>query len=525
MEGENEGWREGNKGKRRWVRWMEGCGSGICAIPEQSGKNMEGWTTSRRNKSVSRKEQRNTGRSGNGVKFSTSLKYLDKSQSTITSSRPRTSQIRISSFGLQPSLLLAQDAGTSLHQSISSSDLHGKNLFPEWLTARKDFQDVRTQYERLDNIDCFLVCTKPSNQRSEFEIQAIINLMRTCPFFVSMKDYQLRTISQRFHSVSFKTGQTLMKKGDSADCLYLIVTGKVGIYIQEGVMIDQVIERNVVGETAINTRSIRTATVIALTTVKALRLTYEDYDITAFKIKLMDFHAVSQFLRGLAHFQDWNVAKLYRLASVILVMQYKKGQTLYSVGEPAHDLYVIREGKVAVQVEILLQRTNRWPVKKDRWQEVTLKRRFQKTLRVCEQGDFFGEQELSTHQPRHSTATCLTDSIIFIIKDEFYREIFSDREKKALCERFLEKTDSNLLINSLEKEKNDEVKTAESMLNGLNLNSLPVGRETFGGFGGKKKQKWAKLMVERRKLALRKGLVMEEKSEREIRSVEDYSGL
>lgn len=448
---------------------------------------------------------------------STSWQYLPG----LETSRPRTSQIPRSTFGLQPSLLtLSQALSSTLPQSASSPSL-SKDLFPDWLTSRKDFQDVRTQYERLDNIDCFLVCSKPFTQRTAFETQAVVKLMRSCPFFVSMKDYQLRTISQRFHAVSFRTNQKIIVKGEKADCLYLIVTGRVGIYIEEGVVMDEVIERNVIGETAINTRSIRTATVIAHCPVKALRLTYEDYDLTVFKIKLMDFQAVSGFLRSLEHFRDWNVAKLYRLASITLAMQYKQGQTLYSIGESAHDLYVIQEGQVEIKVEIEVERTNRWPVRQDRWQEVRLKRRFEKTLRVCGKGDFFGEQELLGNKPRRATAICKTDCIIFIIKDEFYREIFSEREKRTLCAKFNQRPDTPQLRISLETEKKDLVQTTEAMLNGLNTNSLPNGRESFTANVSQKRLKWARLLVNRRKNDLRRDLLSEEKSQREIRSMEE----
>ena len=449
---------------------------------------------------------------------STSWQYLPG----LDTSRPRTSQVPRSTFGLQPSLLsLSQAISNSLPKSASSPSVAAKDLFPDWLASRKDFQDVRTQYERLDNIDCFLVCSKPSTQRTAFETQAVVKLMRSCPFFVSMKDYQLRTISHRFHSVSYKAGQKVIAKGAKADCLYLIVSGRVGIYLEEGVAMDEVMERNVIGETAINTRSIRTATVVAHCAVKALRLTYEDYDLTVFKIKLMDFQAVSSFLRGLEHFQDWNVAKLYRLASVILVMQYKKGQTLYSIGEPASNFYVIQEGQVEVKVEIETERTNRWPVRKDRWEEVRMKRRFEKTLRLCGKGDFFGEQELQSGQARRATAICKTDCILFIIKDEFYREIFSDRQKKALCTKFDQRPDTPQLRISLETEKRDLVQTTEAMLNGLNTNSLPDGRESCAANVNKKRLNWARLLVSRRKTQLRRDLLGEEKSQREIKSMEE----
>jgi hypothetical protein len=59
------------------------------------------------------------------------------------------------------------------------------------------------------------------------------------------------------------------------------------------------------------------------------------------------------------------------------------------------------------------------------------------------------------------------------------------------------------------------------MLNGLNTNSLPNGRESFTANVSQKRLKWARLLVSRRKYDLRRDLLSEEKSQREIRSMEE----
>ena len=436
------------------------------------------------------------------------LKSIPKTHRPTTSSSSR-----LLTSATSRSKIYLYDAPTAPSLSMSGSG----ELFPGWLTAKKDFQDVKHQYENLACIDCFLVCSKVASQRNDFERQAVVNLMQSCPFFSTMKEYQLVNISERMHSVAFKAGQKLILKGERADCLYLIVKGKVGIYIDSDKPTDEVIEKNVIGEAAIQSRSIRTATVIAHNDVKTLKLTYEDYDIVAFKIKLMDFNLVSSFLQSMEHFSDWSIAKLYRLASVMIVKQYQKGQSLYNIGEPPFDLFVIRQGTVALKVEIEVEKKNRWPLYKGRWQEASTTKRFEKILRNCHEGDFFGEEELMAGVPRKSTAICTSDScLLFLIRDEFFREIFSERDRKALSTKISIQPSPVQLKKALKTEKAAIITTTEAMLNGLNTNCLPEGREVFAGGVGKKRMGWARRLVDRRKQRLREGLVYKEKSVCEV---------
>ena len=100
------------------------------------------------------------------------------------------------------------------------------NVYPEWLSNRKDFQDLRSQYEHLDKIDIYSVCLKPAASRSDYERKAVMRFMKSCPYFASMKEDQLADISDRLLSIRFEKDEILIRKGEIADCMYMIVKGK-----------------------------------------------------------------------------------------------------------------------------------------------------------------------------------------------------------------------------------------------------------------------------------------------------------
>lgn len=353
--------------------------------------------------------------------------------------------------------------------------------------------------------------------RSDFEKQAVVRLMRSSPFFSSMKNHQLVNISDRLHSVGFKAGEKLISRGEKADCLYLIVSGRVGVYIDSERCVDEVIERNVIGEAAIQTRSLRTATVVAHVDLKTLKLTYEDYDIVAFKIKLQDFYAVTNFLRSIEFFSEWNISKLYRLASAVIIKQYEKGQILYNVGEAAHDFFIVREGEVAISVEIELESRNRWPIEGGRWGEVSAKTSFQKTLRTCKTKDFFGEEELIGKTVRRSKAVCQSQlGVFFLLRDEHFRDIFNDKDKKLLCLKYNIRPNTPQLQASLRREKRTNMLKFEAMLDGFGTNSVPEGRKVFEGSQNQKVLKLAKMLVAKKKEARNKHVVRLAKTQREV---------
>jgi CRP-like cAMP-binding protein len=402
---------------------------------------------------------------------------------------------------------------TSLSQHVSLSDF--PSLYPSWLVSRKDFQDLRLQYERLDRIDVFAACQKSYLLRSDFEKKAVIKMLKACAFFGSMKEHQLGEIADRMVSKEFETGMLLMKKNERADCMYLLLHGRVGIYLDEnGLAKDEVIEGNVIGEAAVQGKNHRTATVKAIVPVKALRLTYEDYDLVVYRLKLQDFYDVATFLRSIEYFSMWNISKLYRLASVIIVKHFKAGQHIYNIGEMAHDLYIVREGVVSLRVEVKVEKSNRWPTKAHEWTRVQMTHKYEKSLKNCEVGMFFGEHDLITRTCHNTNAICASEScLLFIIIEDFFREIFSDKDCKALDEISLMRPNTRHLREELEREKRLIHVSSEAMLNAFDINNLPIGRGLFLTQRDIRKAKWAQRIVRKKQGDMRRDLVTLQKEE------------
>lgn len=359
---------------------------------------------------------------------------------------------------------------------------------------------MKSKYERLDTIDCFLVCLKPMLLRSDLEIKAITKAVKRNPFFSSMKDSQLVEVVERLHSVHFPKDTVLMAKHDPADCLYLILSGKVGVYIEDNKCVDEIIAGNVVGESAIQTRSMRSATIIAHEDIQALQLTYEDYDRVLYRLKLQDYIAVAAFLQSLPFFSEWNHSKLYRLASVMMVKHYQKGQIIFKRGETPHDLYMVREGSISLSLDMSLTKSNRWPVSSHEWHQLDSAKTFDITLKQCSAGEFFGGEELIERKLLRSTAVCSSDYVLlFILREEFFNEIFSEKDRKALYQQVYSRPDTSQIHYLLEHARTQFRANTEAMLNALDTNPVPAGRDIYETPELKKREKWARSLHQARR--------------------------
>jgi len=446
------------------------------------------------------------------------LRYEGTHSSFGISQSPKEAKEKLK-LRLTPSLYRLSDRVStkpSILPALSSSSIHDDpftsptsdpgHLYPDWLESRKDFKELRNRYERLSSLDVYQICKKQGVLRCDFERMAVVKFLEDCPFFASMKGTQLTELSDRMTSLSFSAGETLMHEGDPADCLYLLLQGTLGIYNDHNLLMDEVTHGNVIGESAIQNKTRRTATVKAHDQAQALKLTYEDFDAMAFQWKLRDFYDVANFLSKIDYFSDWTLSKLYRMASVSIIKQYQKGQVVFTKGEYARDLYIVKQGEIHMDIELDLELANQWPTASHQWACIHTTRRYRKTVRSCLAGDMFGERELIDGAPLSATATCASTAILCIVKQQFFVEIFSEKDRKRLY-RLTERPITRDLRYELAFEHKKAKAMSSALLNALNTNPLPAGRSLFEVRGSERKLEWARKLVQRQKLKERKGVV------------------
>jgi lysophospholipid hydrolase len=97
-----------------------------------------------------------------------------------------------------------------------------------------------------------------------------------------LSDSTRQELSAQFERVHLASGETLIRQGERADCLYLLVTGRLRAYVERGdgsaAVVGEVGRGEVVGEMALLIDEPRSATIRAIRDSELLRLSKEAFD-------------------------------------------------------------------------------------------------------------------------------------------------------------------------------------------------------------------------------------------------------
>ncbi|HEX6136793.1 MAG TPA: cyclic nucleotide-binding domain-containing protein [Casimicrobiaceae bacterium] len=103
-------------------------------------------------------------------------------------------------------------------------------------------------------------------------------LLRNVPLFSGLGTSELKLLAFTSQQLSFAPGEVLMRRGDPADCAYVILDGEVEVIgtTSAGEFVIAVLGRNTVtGEIGVLTDAPRTATVRAKVPVRVLKVSPE----------------------------------------------------------------------------------------------------------------------------------------------------------------------------------------------------------------------------------------------------------
>jgi len=100
--------------------------------------------------------------------------------------------------------------------------------------------------------------------------------LKSIDLFSQIPGEDLARVAQIAEELDFEEGERIMQEGEMGDSMYLIVDGVVQVFKGERKVVE-LSERECVGEMAILDSEPRSATVQALSAVRALRIEREDF--------------------------------------------------------------------------------------------------------------------------------------------------------------------------------------------------------------------------------------------------------
>ncbi|WP_159886033.1 Npt1/Npt2 family nucleotide transporter [Paenibacillus puerhi] len=318
--------------------------------------------------------------------------------------------------------------------------------------------------EWLKEVACF--ATLPSRDLAATDSRTAeqlhrVNLLHHVPVFQGLTSKQLSGIATRLEQLTVSSGQLIIQEGEPGDCMYVLVTGRAGVYRNEQKLGDLHPE-DCFGEMALFSQGLRAATIRAETDLVLWRLdssTFYDIlfnhtSIAVEMVKLLSRRLRSVLEQGGVERQP-EVSGLSEIASAsvgidrqtsldpgmdlsrhevilrrILTLQkidlfahltqddfiwlaqsmeeveYSPGQRICRAGEFGDTMYAIVSGHVRVH-------------------------RGEKTIAELKEGEYFGEMAVIDSGPRSADCTAVHDVIVL----ELHRDLvtaFYEQNKNVL---------------------------------------------------------------------------------------------
>ena len=245
--------------------------------------------------------------------------------------------------------------------------------------------------------------------RKDWERNEVIAKIEGLPLFSHFPEENLKKILQSSKVLDFSRRTTIIKQGDPAREIFVLLEGEVEV-IRSGRQggdewVSELGAVSVFGEAALVDDQPRTARVVSKGPVYVLRVPIDALRQAAEESQairyLEDFRnaiLVNQFFASSPVFRSLSTNSIDFLSSRGSLEYFDQGQLVFSQGDLGDSLYLILRGSVAVVVHDTL-------------------------VNNLSQGNFFGEISLIANIPRTASITALEPSVLFRISSDSFWEV------------------------------------------------------------------------------------------------------
>ena len=96
---------------------------------------------------------------------------------------------------------------------------------------------------------------------------------------------------------------------------------------------------------------------------------------------------------GVNIIREWNLVKIMTYADQLSEITYAPGKTIYTVGEPSENVFIVKRGTIQLEVFFLVKTIIDLPVSYDGYTQKTVSRVIARTVRTIGRGEQFGFEE------------------------------------------------------------------------------------------------------------------------------------
>ncbi|KAG7376446.1 hypothetical protein PHYPSEUDO_013402 [Phytophthora pseudosyringae] len=269
-----------------------------------------------------------------------------------------------------------------------------REVFPAWIRERKDFQVFFPRFSDHVVTDEEILqqgVPKEPSERNIVELQCIARWIMRIPSMSTFLDLNQATeIAKLARYRAFRPQEYVFRKGGIGDACYLVLSGEVHILI-DGEKVATVTKNSAFGDIALQlenatrgadvqaafppgsghvTPSPGANSSLPAIGCEVLMIMAEDYHKTLARCQTRRRkHLVNWLHTEVTLFRDCVESKLHFFELVSIDVPLKKGEVLYTQGESVGAFYIVRSGRVRLEVDIQYERRHRWPCGNHKWKQ------------------------------------------------------------------------------------------------------------------------------------------------------------
>ena len=309
---------------------------------------------------------------------------------------------------------------SSIQDSLPNTSLSiaPETIIPSWISQRQDFPQAyqRIKASRLSDIET--ICRKDASARTHNEK---IGLVKWAEGVDILKKRPME-ILDRLQTVSLDESADL----PTPNAFILLLRGQLQVTSSSPPCL--LSPGQYIGAEVLLSQPVRPFSLKAVCKSTVLRLNYTDFDQVSMSLYTKEKRDCVSFLGNCVFFSSLTGLKTQRVSRAVERYEYPANTWLYKPGEREMSVYIVKEGRVEVQLPVAVGQGYRWPVAKHAWEVSKLDMVYNLTLKVCNRGEFFGEYEMDAESKRKTGAKTVTRTVCYVLPRERMVEVFTAKE-------------------------------------------------------------------------------------------------
>jgi CRP-like cAMP-binding protein len=300
------------------------------------------------------------------------------------------------------------------------------DIFPDWLIERKDFQLAFPRFSKsITGQEVTRAAFQKSPElRTNEDLHIMCQWMRQFPLLGKLGENQLKSLCRRIACITYPKGEYIFKQGDLPDAFFLTFSGRLDVIV-DGEKVSVLNQGDGFGELALENENTRAATIKTATTCLLIVVRAHDYkeNIKSFQ-SAKTVAMIKWFAKLVPITSDWSTSRLHKIATVVNMKMFSPGDIVVQQGQPAAEMYFIRNGTAIMQKEIVQEVGNRWPTDSKSWDKISHRFAMPVPLAHITEGDFFGEDNLIGKDERQYTVVCTSPMEVVVLNRTDAEELF-----------------------------------------------------------------------------------------------------